>query len=174
MLERDLFAKADPDRGRFRSFLRAVCDRLSRRPARPAERPQARGRGPVLPIDAVDAEGRYSREPAHELTPERIFDRSWALDAPGSGPGPAPPGVRGRRQGGDVRGAARRPYRRSGIHPLRDDRLAAGDQRGGRPCRGPSPPTPLRNAPAAEIAATVDDPAEVDDEIRALFVALEA
>ncbi len=39
-----------------------------------------RGGGrPSISIDAADAEGRYARELAHELTPERIFDRSWAL-----------------------------------------------------------------------------------------------
>ena len=30
-------------------------------------------------IDPDDAEGRYRREPAHQATPERIFDRRWAL-----------------------------------------------------------------------------------------------
>ena len=29
--------------------------------------------------DTAGAEGRYGRELALELTPERIFDRSWAL-----------------------------------------------------------------------------------------------
>ena len=46
------------------------------------ERAGARKRGggkTALSIDVADAEGRYSREPSHELTPERIFDRTWAL-----------------------------------------------------------------------------------------------
>jgi RNA polymerase sigma-70 factor (ECF subfamily) len=30
-------------------------------------------------IDSADAESRYRREPAHQVTPERIFDRRWAL-----------------------------------------------------------------------------------------------
>src|SRR5262245_14667996 len=36
------------------------------------------GRAPV-PIDARDAEGRFLHEPAHRQTPERLFERDWAL-----------------------------------------------------------------------------------------------
>ena len=32
-----------------------------------------------MSIDRLDAEGRYGREPAHELTAERVFERQWAL-----------------------------------------------------------------------------------------------
>jgi len=174
VLERDLFAKADPERGRFRSFLRAVCDRYI---AGQRDRQNARKRGggaPILSFDTVDAEGRYSREPAHELTPERIFDRSWALTLLGrvldqlrreyddagkattfdelsvvltGGPESTPYGTIASRLGTNE-GAVR-----VAVHRLR--------RRYGMLLRG-------------EIAATVDDLAEVDDEIRALFIALEA
>jgi RNA polymerase sigma factor (sigma-70 family) len=79
VLERDLFAKADPTRGRFRAFLRTVCVRqLADR--RDQEKAAKRGGGrSLVSIDPLDAERRYTREPAHELTPERIFDRTWAL-----------------------------------------------------------------------------------------------
>jgi DNA-directed RNA polymerase specialized sigma24 family protein len=30
-------------------------------------------------IDRLDAETRYAREPSHELTAERVFERQWAL-----------------------------------------------------------------------------------------------
>ncbi len=32
-----------------------------------------------LSLDFTDAEGRYALEPAHDLTPDKLFDRSWAL-----------------------------------------------------------------------------------------------
>ena len=32
-----------------------------------------------MSIDRLDAESRYDREPAHELTAERLFEREWAL-----------------------------------------------------------------------------------------------
>jgi hypothetical protein len=33
----------------------------------------------VLSIDARDAEGRFLGEPSHDRTPERMFERGWAL-----------------------------------------------------------------------------------------------
>jgi RNA polymerase sigma-70 factor (ECF subfamily) len=33
----------------------------------------------VLALDSLDAEARYAVEPAEEMTPERLFDRRWAL-----------------------------------------------------------------------------------------------
>jgi RNA polymerase sigma factor (sigma-70 family) len=79
VLERDLFAQADPARGRFRAFLRTVCARQLAA-QRDHENAAKRGGGrSLVSIDPCDAERRYSREPAYELTPERIFDRTWAL-----------------------------------------------------------------------------------------------
>ena len=79
LLERDLIARADPARGRFRAFLRTVCARhLADRRDRENAAKRGGGRHP-LSIDPLDAERRYSRESAHELTAERIFDRTWAL-----------------------------------------------------------------------------------------------
>src|SRR5262249_49489175 len=61
------------------AFLRTDCGFfLSHR--REQDRALKRGGGIVtVSIDARDAEGRYLREPADDLTPERLFDRSWAL-----------------------------------------------------------------------------------------------
>jgi RNA polymerase sigma factor (sigma-70 family) len=173
VLERELFAKADPERGRFRSFLRAVCGRyLANRHAWANAHKRGGGRR-FIPIDAIEAEGRYVRELAEETTPERIFERSWTLtllarvldklrreyeDAGRSaifeelrgalveGSTSTPYAVIAARLGsneGAVRVAAHRLRRRYGAL-LRE-----------------------------EITATVEDAAEVDDEIRALFAALE-
>jgi RNA polymerase sigma-70 factor (ECF subfamily) len=79
LLERGTVSAADPVKGRFRSFLLADCsfflaDRRDR------DRALKRGGGrPVLSIDARDAEGRFLREPAHNQTAERLFERDWAL-----------------------------------------------------------------------------------------------
>jgi DNA-directed RNA polymerase specialized sigma24 family protein len=79
LLERGTFAAADPGKGRFRSFLLADCTHfLAHR--RERDRALKRGGGiPPLSIDARDAEGRYLREPSHSRTPERLFERDWAL-----------------------------------------------------------------------------------------------
>ena len=79
LLERSAVASADPALGRFRSFLLADCTHfLAHR--RERDRALKRGGGVTpLSIDACDAEGRYLREPSHGSTPERIFERAWAL-----------------------------------------------------------------------------------------------
>ena len=79
LLEKGVLAAADQGRGRFRAFLRTDCGFfLAHR--RDRDHAMKRGGGIVrLSIDARDAEGRYLREPADSLTPERLFDRSWAL-----------------------------------------------------------------------------------------------
>src|SRR5690242_11644346 len=62
LLEKGVLAAADPARGRFRAFLRAVCaDAL----ANFRDRGNALKRGGglrLVPIVADDAEGRYARE----------------------------------------------------------------------------------------------------------------
>ena len=79
LLERGTVATADAERGRFRSFLLADCTRfLADR--RDHDRAVKRGGGVApLSIDARDAESRYLREPSHDRTAERLFERNWAL-----------------------------------------------------------------------------------------------
>lgn len=77
-IERDYFDRADPDRGRFRSFLLSsfkyyLCDDAGR------ARAQKRGGGIApLSIEVSKGEEMYVREPAHNETPERIYERRWA------------------------------------------------------------------------------------------------
>lgn len=78
VLEGRYLNRADPERGRFRCFLLTslkffVADEEDRQRAR------KRGGGAVLPIEFLSGEERYQREPAHDETPERIFERRWGL-----------------------------------------------------------------------------------------------
>jgi len=79
LLEKGVLASADPEKGRFRKFLMADCKYfLAHHHERAAAQKRGGGRVP-LSIDAADAEGRFSREPAHGLTPEHLFERTWAM-----------------------------------------------------------------------------------------------
>jgi RNA polymerase sigma factor (sigma-70 family) len=78
VLEGRYLDRADPEKGRFRSFLLTslkffVADEQDRRCA------HKRGGGMVVPLEFSFGEQRYQREPAHDETPERIFERRWAL-----------------------------------------------------------------------------------------------
>jgi RNA polymerase sigma-70 factor (ECF subfamily) len=79
LLEKDFLAGVDRGKGQFRSFLLAACNHFL---ANEHDRARAKKRGggrAVLSLDAADAEGRYLGEPADALTPEKLFERRWAL-----------------------------------------------------------------------------------------------
>jgi RNA polymerase sigma-70 factor (ECF subfamily) len=78
VLEGRYLDRADPEKGRFRSFILTslkffVADEGDR------QRALKRGGGAVVPVEFLSGEERYQREPAHDETPERIFERRWAL-----------------------------------------------------------------------------------------------
>lgn len=78
LLERGAIARANPERGRFRAFLRADCRHFL---ADTRARASAQKRGAHLkhiPLNPAEAESRYRLDPAHDDTPERAFDRAWA------------------------------------------------------------------------------------------------
>lgn len=172
LLEHDFLAAIDRDKGRFRSFLLAACKHfLANERDRACAQKRGGGQSPVS-LDLDSAEGRYTREPAHHITPERLFEQRWALTLldrvlarlreehtargkealfdhlrvflVGEGHSPAQLEVAARL--GLSPGAMR-----VAVHRLR--------QR-------------YRDLLRQEIAATVDDPREVDEEIRQLFAAL--
>ena len=79
LLERDGLRGLSPARGRFRSFLMAFCQHyLANHREREVAAKRGGGRVPVA-IDGRAGEIRYGIEPAHDETPERIFERQWAL-----------------------------------------------------------------------------------------------
>lgn len=72
-------ASADRHKGRFRSFLLASLNHFL---ANEWDRARAAKRGEgaeVLSLDDVAVEARYALEPATDLSPERLYDRQWAL-----------------------------------------------------------------------------------------------
>jgi len=79
LLERKSFARVDRDKGRFRSFLLAGLNYFLS-DARDHVSAQKRGGGQRnLPFDAQTAEQRYRLEPVDDLSPDRLFERQWAL-----------------------------------------------------------------------------------------------
>ncbi|MGA2659952.1 MAG: sigma-70 family RNA polymerase sigma factor [Verrucomicrobiota bacterium] len=81
VLQKDYFAQVDQSKGRFRDFLKAAL-RHFLADCRDRGRALKRGGGkPLIHLDALTAEERYRLEPADTMTPDRSFDRSWALTA---------------------------------------------------------------------------------------------
>jgi RNA polymerase sigma-70 factor (ECF subfamily) len=79
LIEKDLLRHADPARGRFRAFL---LTSLKHYAANEHVRTTAAKRGGAhsfLSLDLEAAEDRYRNEPRDDLTPERLYERRWAL-----------------------------------------------------------------------------------------------
>jgi RNA polymerase sigma-70 factor (ECF subfamily) len=171
LLERDDLAKLDQTRGRFRAFLLAACRHFL---SNQRDRAHALKRGGAcrqLSLDFADADRRYAAEPSHEQTPERLFERRWALTLLEH-----------------VVQRLRRQYETAG-QPALFERLkgsltgaaadshaeaaaALGMTEGAVKVAAHRLRTRYRDLLRDEIGQTVEDPAAVDDEIRALFTAL--
>jgi len=78
LLEKHALADLTRERGRFRSFLLTALKNFLVDEWR-RQRSAKRGGGCVISLDAVEAESRYALEPVDTLTPERLFERNWAL-----------------------------------------------------------------------------------------------
>jgi RNA polymerase sigma-70 factor (ECF subfamily) len=80
LLERNTLAAADRERGRFRSFLLTA---LKFYLADEHDRSTAKKRGggaEALSLDLDGAEERYRLEAEPEGTPDRLFERRWAME----------------------------------------------------------------------------------------------
>jgi RNA polymerase sigma-70 factor (ECF subfamily) len=170
LLEKSKFGGIDRGKGRFRAFLRADCVHYLIDQHR---RQAARREYSLVSIDRHDAENRYRFEPVDTITPDRLFDRAWAIALLER-----------------VLTMLAREYAASGRAEL-FDRLKVVLVQG----KGSAPAAAIaiqlgmteaavhtaihrlrkryRKVLEAQIMSTLDDPAEVADEIRSLFVALQ-
>jgi len=79
LLEKRGLRLADSKRGKFRSFLLAALKNFL---ADERDRARAKKRGggrKVLSLDFENAESQYTLQPAQQMDPEKLFERSWAL-----------------------------------------------------------------------------------------------
>jgi DNA-directed RNA polymerase specialized sigma24 family protein len=79
LLEKQYLATADPQRGKFRCFLLTSLKHFL---ANAGDRAKARKRGGGvrhLSLNLECGESRVQLEPSHDLTPEWLFERHWVL-----------------------------------------------------------------------------------------------
>lgn len=79
VLEDGLFQKADPGRGRLRSFLLASFTNFLNNTHRAASRQKRGGHLQFVPMDLAWAEGRYSSEPSSASPIESLYEKHWAM-----------------------------------------------------------------------------------------------
>ena len=79
LLEKNYFAKADPDRGKFRTFLLRSMKNFLVNEWKRAGRVKRGGDLTFLSFDANVAEDRYAAEPANESNPDTAYEQRWAV-----------------------------------------------------------------------------------------------
>jgi RNA polymerase sigma factor (sigma-70 family) len=170
IIETGGIASADPERGRFRSYLLGAMKHFL---ANEWHRTRAQKRGggrAIIELDALGPEARYAYAPARWSDPDAGFDREWALESiararedlrveseargkgdlfralEGSLTGDEPPRSETAARLGMTEGAVK-----VAVHRLRKR---------------------YRELLRAEISKTVTEPSEIDDEMRHLVAAL--
>jgi RNA polymerase sigma-70 factor (ECF subfamily) len=79
LLEKNYLQVVEPEKGRFRTFLRFALKRfLAKEWERLGAAKRGSGQRPIA-FDAALAEERFSTECSGTLSPERLYDRQWAL-----------------------------------------------------------------------------------------------
>jgi RNA polymerase sigma-70 factor (ECF subfamily) len=79
LLEQWSLTKVDQGKGKFRSFLLGCLRHfLANKPDRLPAQKRGGGHAPVA-LDAALAERRYCLEPTDPASPEKLFERNWAL-----------------------------------------------------------------------------------------------
>jgi len=155
LLDKKGLRLADPKQGKFRSFLLFALKYFL---ANELNRIRARKRGggrKVLSLDFESAEGKYALEPADRLSPDKLFERSWALTVL-------------------ERAMERLQAEASGTHKQRLFKHLKGyltAERSSVPYRDVAERR-YRELLRDEIAQTVTSEEQIDEEIRALFAAL--
>jgi RNA polymerase sigma-70 factor (ECF subfamily) len=78
-IEKNYVGAADRERGRFRTFLLASLEHFLAKQWRRGQRVKRGGGHQIVSLEELTAEESRRLEPAHELSAERLYDRRWAL-----------------------------------------------------------------------------------------------
>jgi len=172
LLEKKFLKAADRELGKFRSFLLASIKHfLSNDRDRARSKKRGGGKLPIS-LDFEAAEGRFCREPTHDRTPERLFERRWALTLLDE--------VLARLRDEFVAAGKLRLFDRIKEYLTGDSGLASYAvvaaelemSEGAVKVAVHRVRRRYRELLRDQIAQTIADPAEIDDEIRDLFAAL--
>ena len=172
LLEKDVIARADRERGRFRSFLlTAFKNYHANERARHAAAKRGGGHN-LVSFDELQAEDRYQHEPKNNLSPEKLYEQKWAAslleqvmqilrtEYTTLGKGPLFDILRsviwGGRQEGGYEPLARQAGLTEGAFKVAVHRMRSR----------------FKECLRQEVAQTVATPGEVDDELRHLLSAL--
>lgn len=166
LMDRDVLKSVAPEKGRFRTFLLTVLKRFLINRFEKARALKRGGGRATLPIDFARAEEIYVALPSNQETPDRAFDRQWAIDT--------------LQRAHEALGREMEPAVFEALKPhLAGEGPAYAETAKSLKITVTQLNNLLHRARKRyrellrqEVAVAVDDPADVDDELRGLFDAL--
>jgi RNA polymerase sigma factor (sigma-70 family) len=172
ILEKQALQHADPERGRFRSFLLASLKHFMVNEYNRARAAKRGGGQLIATIDVSGGEGRYALEPRDDANPEKLFERQWALTVLER--------VQTRLRSATVRSGKAQLFEQlkdfvTGEEtdiPYREAGESLGMSEGAVRVAVHRLRRRFKDLLREEIEQTVADPADVDDEIRFMLVTL--
>ena len=170
-LERNYLQHVSAEKGRFRAFLLASLKHFQANEWDRANRQKRGGGVAPLSLDWQDADSRYQIEPADNLSPDKLYDRAWAsllLEQ-----------VISRLQNESATDGKVKQFERlkpflmlgKGAIPYAEAATDLGMGEGAVRVAVHRLRRRYRELLRAEIAQTLSDPAQVEEEMRALFEA---
>lgn len=174
LLEKEFLTAVDPAKGRFRAFLLASMKNFLSH-ERERDRALKRGGGHrILSLDVEGAEQRYGVQPTEEMSPDQAFEYRWAVTMLNRA-------LERLRQDSSASGRAEqfdvlKQYLTSATEqtPYREVTSTLGMSEGAVKMAVSRLRARLGQCLRAEVADTVADPSEIDDEVRRLLEALRA
>jgi RNA polymerase sigma factor (sigma-70 family) len=174
LLDHKALAQVDPLKGKFRSFLLASIQNYLSKEADRARCLKRGGEMQFVPLDAKNAEDLYRLEPTDYVTPEKLFDARWALTLLDKAMSLLCAEYAG--QGKMATLETLKPF----LHPINTEKLPSYEQVADQLEVSVGTVKMLihrlrkryTTLLRAEVARTVSDPGEIDEEIHALCDAL--
>jgi DNA-directed RNA polymerase specialized sigma24 family protein len=172
LLEKNYLGDARRDRGRFRTFLLTAAQRFLSKEWAKSNALKRGGGAQILSLDFSNGETLYANEPVDNETPEQTFDRRWALSLLEI--------VQHKLYNEYVASGKKNVFDRLQPYLISSETTASydhvahqlGQTVGAVKTAVYRMRRRYRELLRAEIAETVSDQAEVDDEIHELFAAL--
>ena len=170
IIETGGLASADPERGRFRSYLLGAMKHFLANEWQRARTKKRGGDVTIVELDALDPKARHAVEPARSTDPDAGFHREWALESTRR----AMERLRAESEAGGkgeqfdaLKGSL------AGLEPSRAETAARlGMTEGAVKVAVHRLRQRYRELLRAEIAETVSDPFDIDDEMRQLVTSL--
>lgn len=170
LLQKQFLDTVHPSKGKFRSFLLATFKNLIKSEWRRAHAQKRGGGVVILSLDEQDPEGRYRCEPEDSVTPDQLYEKHWAQTLV----------ARALRRLKEEWEAQDKPFEKlkvyllgqKGTVPFADMAEELGTSENALKASVHRMRRRYGEIFRSEVAITVSDPAEIDEEVRHLLGAL--